>query len=66
MKARQMAKHSTFGNPLSFHKRHLLENGRNNQTMTSDPTRMWSKRAAQLRAYHIVVRNRRIGKRGNG
>jgi len=27
---------------------------------------MWSKRATQLRAYHIVVRDRGISKRGNG
>jgi len=34
--------------------------------MIRDPTRMWSKRATQLRAYHIVVRDRGISKRGNG
>jgi hypothetical protein len=45
-------------------KRHLLENGRNKQTMTSDPTRKWSKRAAQLGADQMMWREKRTRKRG--
>ena len=42
----QAAKGGALGNPLSFHKGHLLEKGRNTKTMTIGPTRTWSKRTA--------------------
>src|SRR5438128_2497486 len=46
----EAAKIGALGNPLSFHEGDLLKNGRNNQTMTMDPTSTWSIRTALWRA----------------
>src|SRR5947209_8785309 len=62
----QAAKRCTLGDPLSFQKRDLLENGGNNQTMTNGPARTSNKRAALLKAYHIVLKKRKTCKRRNG
>jgi hypothetical protein len=59
----EAAKSGALGNPLSFHEGDLLKNGRNNQTMTMDPTSTWSIRTALWRAEHIAVRKRRSSKR---